>query len=124
MKALGAGAGSASFGIIGTLIVLASATSPSRALARAFAAVWAVPTPRNRLGSVWRWLAVVMALTLSLVLAHTVSDSAKVLPPRDVWPSLVSFALDAAVALFVPWLLLAGVMRPRSCFQARSASRS
>ena len=107
------GAGSASFGIIGTLIVLASATSLSRALARAFAAIWAVPTPRNRLGSVWRWLAVVMALTLSLVLAHTVSDSAKLLPPRDVWPSLVSFGLDAAVAMFVPWLLLAGAMRPR-----------
>jgi membrane protein len=107
------GAGSASWGIIGTLIVLASATSLSRALARAFAAIWAVATPKNSLRSVWRWLAVVMALTLTLVLAHTVSDSARVLPPRDVWPFLVSFGLDVAVALIVPWLLLAGVMRAR-----------
>ena len=107
------GAGSASFGIIGTLIVLASATSLSRALARAFAAIWAIPTPKSKLGSVWRWLAVVLALTLTLVLARTVSDSARVLPPRDVWPFLVSFGLDVAVALLVPWLLLAGATRPR-----------
>jgi uncharacterized BrkB/YihY/UPF0761 family membrane protein len=107
------GAGSASFGLIGTLIVLASATSLSRALTRAFAAIWAVPTPKNKPGSVWRWLAVVLALTLSLVLANTVSDSAKVLPPRDVWPFLVSFGLDVAVALIVPWLLLTGAVRLR-----------
>jgi membrane protein len=107
------GAGSATFGIIGTLIVLASATSLSRALARAFSAIWHIPTPKNRLGSVWRWLAVVLVLTLSLVLARAASDSVKILPPRDVWPFVLSFGLDVAVALFVPWLLLAGAMRPR-----------
>jgi membrane protein len=107
------GAGSASFGIVGTLIVLASATSLSRALTRAFAAIWGNPTPKNTLSSVWRWLAVVLALSLTVVLAKTVSDSVRVMPPRDVWPFVVSFGLDAAVALIVPWLLLAGAVRPR-----------
>jgi membrane protein len=40
---------SAAFGILGTLIVLASATSLSRALARAYAAIWSLPRPRARL---------------------------------------------------------------------------
>ncbi|WP_426244522.1 YhjD/YihY/BrkB family envelope integrity protein [Nocardioides sp. LHG3406-4] len=107
------GDGSASFGILGTLLVLASATSLSRALARAFAAIWDIPTPKSKLASVWRWLAVVLGLTLALVLARTVSDSVRILPPRDVWPFLVSFGLDVAVALMVPWLLLAGAVRAR-----------
>jgi membrane protein len=105
------GAGSASFGLVGTLIVLASATSLSRALTRALATIWSLPRPKSNLGSVWRWLAVVLVLTLSLVLARAVSDSLTVLPPRDVWPSLASFGLDFAVALFVPWVLLAGMVR-------------
>jgi membrane protein len=107
------GAGGTAFGAAGIVIVLASATSLSRALARAFAAIWAIPTPKSTLRSVWRWLAVVVVLTLSLVLARAASEPAKVLPPRDAWPFLVSFALDAAVALFVPWVLLADAKHPR-----------
>jgi membrane protein len=104
------GAGSSAFGIVGTLVVLASATSLSRALTRCFAAIWGLPRPKSSLGSAWRWLAVVVVLTLSLVLARAVSEP---LPPRDVLPLLESFALDVTVAFFVPWVLLAGAVKPR-----------
>jgi membrane protein len=104
------GAGSSAFGFVGILIVLASATSLSRALTRCFVAIWGLPRPRSSLGSAWRWLAVVVVLTLSVVLARAVSEP---LPPRDVLPLLESFALDVAVAFFVPWVLLGGAVKPR-----------
>ena len=107
------GAGSTSFGVIGVLIVLASATSLSRALTRCFAAIWAVPRPKSSVKSAWRWLAVVLVLTLFIVLARALSGPVHVLPPQDLLPLVVSFALDASVTLFVPWALLAGVVAPR-----------
>ena len=107
------GAESATFGIVGTLIVLASATSLSRALTRCFVAIWAVPRPRSGLGSVWRWLAVVLVLALSLVVVRAATEPVDVLPPREMVPLLAPFALEAGVALFVPWVLLAGAVHPR-----------
>jgi membrane protein len=107
------GAGGAAFGIVGILVVLASATSLSRALARAFSAIWALPKPKSGLGSVWRWLAAVLVLTLSLIVVRAASEPVHVLPPREMLPLLASFALDVAVALFVPWVLLAGAVHPR-----------
>lgn len=108
-----ANADSAAFGLAGTVIVLASATSLSRALTRAFTAIWAVPRVRSTLASAWRWLAAVLALTLALVLVHSLSGLASVLPPRAVWPLAVSMACDLAVAIFIPWVLLAGAVAPR-----------
>jgi membrane protein len=107
------GADSATFGVVGTLIVLASATSLSRALTRCFVAIWAVPRPRSRLASVWRWLAVILVLTLSLVVVRTATEPVDVRPPREMLPLLASFALEAVVALFVPWVLLANAVHPR-----------
>jgi len=107
------GAGGASFGVLGTLIVLASATSLSRALTRAFTAIWAIPRPRSNLGSVWRWLSVVLVLSLSIVLARATSKPLDSVPPDGVLPIIVAFALDLAVALFVPWVLLSGAVHPR-----------
>jgi membrane protein len=43
--------GSATFGIVGTLIVLVSTTSLSRALTRSFAAIWHLPRPKSSLKS-------------------------------------------------------------------------
>jgi membrane protein len=107
------GAGSATFGILGTLIVLASATSLSRALTRCFTAIWAVPKPRSGLGSAWRWLSVVLVLSLSLVVVRAATEPVDVQPLRDALPLVVTFGLEAAVALFVPWVLLAGAVRWR-----------
>jgi Virulence factor BrkB len=107
------GAGGSAFGIAGTVIVLASATSLSRALIRAFAAIWALAKPKSTLRSSWRWLAAVLVLSLSMILARATTAPVHVLPPRDMLPLLASFALDAVVALFVPWVLLAGAVHPR-----------
>ena len=107
------GADSAAFGIAGVLLVLASATSLSRALTRAFAAIWDFPRPRSRLISAWRWLAAVLALTVALLLVHSLGEHASVLPPRQVWPFAISFVCDLVVATFVPWVLLSGTVAPR-----------
>jgi len=107
------GSGDAAFGIAGTVIVLASATSLSRALTRAFTAIWGVAKPRSSLGSAWRWLAVVVVLTMSIVLVHTATEPLDAVPPRGLLPPVASFALDVAVALFVPWVLLSNAVRPR-----------
>lgn len=105
--------GGAAFGIIGVVFVLVSATSLSRALARAFAAIWRLPRPTTRLRSAWRWLAVVLVFTLSLVLARAAGEPLGAIPPRELWPWVVSFSWDVAVAVFVPWALLAGAVRAR-----------
>jgi len=107
------GAGGASFGILGTLIVLASATSLSRALTRAFATIWAIPRPRSNLGSLWRWLSVVLVLSLSIVLARAATKPLDAVPPEGLLPIVAFFVADAAVALFVPWVLLSGAIYPR-----------
>jgi membrane protein len=103
----------AAFGVVGTLFVLVSATSLSRALTRAFAAVWGLPRPRSRLRFAWRWLSVVLVLALSLVVVRSVSESLAGLPPRDLWPLALSFSSDLLVATFVPWALLAGALGAR-----------
>ncbi len=105
--------GDAAFGVLGTLFVLVSATSLSRALTRAFAVIWFLPRPRTRLKSAWRWLSVVLVLALSLVLVHTVSEPLAGLPPRAVWPVALAVLSDVLVATFVPWALLAGAVRAR-----------
>ncbi|MFD4323256.1 YhjD/YihY/BrkB family envelope integrity protein [Nocardioides sp. NPDC058538] len=105
--------GGAAFGIVGAVFVLVSATSLSRALARAFAAIWGVPRPPTRLSSAWRWLAVVLVFALSLVLVRAAGEPLGSLPPRELWPRVVSFAWDVAVAAFIPWALLAGAVRAR-----------
>jgi membrane protein len=107
------GAEGAAFGVVGTVVVLASATSLSRALTRAFAAIWELPRPRSRLVSAWRWLAAVLVLALSLIFVRAVSQPVSLLPPREVWPFFLSFSVDVAVAVFVPWVLLSRAVRPR-----------
>ncbi|SDK27195.1 membrane protein [Nocardioides sp. YR527] len=105
--------GGTAFGILGAVFVLVSATSLSRALARAFAAIWGLPRPPTRLSSAWRWLAVVLVFALSLVVVRAAGEPLDAIPPRELWPRVVSFAWDVAVAAFIPWALLAGAVRAR-----------
>ena len=110
--------GGTTFGIVGTLIVLVSATSLSRALTRAFAAIWQLPRPKSSLKSAWRWLAVVVALALSLVVVRALSGFVEEVPPRNFWERMVVFAFDLLTASFVPWLLLSGAVHFAACFPA------
>lgn len=102
------GSSTTAFGVVGSLLVLVSATSLSRALTRAFAVVWQVDRPRMSLRSAWRWFAVVMVLLLAVVVVQNLTQRAGVLPPRFLWPTALSLATDVLVAIFVPWVLLAG----------------
>jgi len=106
-------ASAATFGIIGTLLVLGSATSLSRALIRAYAAIWSLPRPRSRLKAAWRWAAAVIALAIGLVAARLLVNAADRLPPPHTWPFAVAIAADVAIGLFLPWVLLAGLIRLR-----------
>ncbi len=104
---------SASFGIVGALIVLGSATSLSRALTRAFAAIWGLPRPTVKITSAWRWVAAVLGIALALIAARALTRSLEQLPPSTLWLTLGFFVADVAIAVFVPWLLLAGRISPR-----------
>lgn len=105
--------GGTTFGVVGTLIVLVSATSLSRALTRAFAAIWHLPRPKSNLRSAWRWLAVVVALALSLVVVRALSEFVEAVPPRNFWQRTVVLTSDLVIASFVPWLLLSGAVQLR-----------
>jgi membrane protein len=106
--------GSTAFGVIGALVVIVSATSLSRALARAFAAVWGLSKPKSTPSAAWRWLAVVLAIALSLVALRRSQTVADGIPPPDLWGWILAFALLLAIALFVPWVLLSGAVTMRA----------
>ena len=57
------------FGILGVLIVVVSATSFSRALARMYAKVWRVRAPGWTGG--WRWVAALFGVALSVVILRS-----------------------------------------------------
>jgi membrane protein len=107
------GANGAAFGLVGTVMVLVSATSLSRALTRVFADIWHLPRPRNDLRSAWRWVAVVIAIALSLVLVRALLSAVGELPPPQVWRTVISLVCDLIFGVFVPWMLLVGSVRPR-----------
>jgi len=109
---------SATFGLIGTLIVLISATSLSRALTRAFAAIWELPRPKSKLMSAWRWVAVVLTLALALIATRAVTRIANEIPPPVLWQIVGLMALYCAMALFVPWILLQGAVPLRQMLPA------
>jgi membrane protein len=102
---------SATFGIAGVLVVLISATSLSRALTRAFDTIWHFEKSRSRLFDAWRWLAAVLALALATVATRTLVSFTEPIPPRSFWSLVLTFAVNLAVACYVPWLLMAGRVR-------------
>lgn len=101
----------ASFGIVGTIVVLISATSLSRALTRAYDAVWHYDHSKSRLVDWWRWFAAVIALALAIVVTQRLVKLAEGLPPRDFWGIVVAFLIYTAIAVLMPWLLMAGRVR-------------
>jgi len=107
------GARSATIGLLGALMLLASATSLSRALTRAFAAVWSASRPKSTLlRSASRWLAVVLVLSLAVIVVDVARGPLESLPPPGAWPHLLTLATDATLGLLLPWLL-EGSVTPR-----------
>jgi membrane protein len=101
------------FSLIGLVVVLVSATGVSRALTRAFATIWELPRPKSSLRSMWRWVAAVLGLVASLLAVRGLGRLVDGVPPAGVWSAAVVFACDAGISLFVPWVLLSGVIRLR-----------
>lgn len=106
--------GVSTFGVLGSIFVLVSATSLSRALTRALTAVWELPRIRLPLLSAWRLLAAVIAVALSLLLSRFVVRATEPIPPHEVWSSVAVFCVYALTAIAIPWLLLAGRVATRS----------
>ncbi len=98
------------FGLLGVLVVLISATSLSRAMTRACAALWALPRPASHLSSAWRWVAVVLALAVSLVAARQLHNLTARLMPAGFWDKVAAVTADVAITLFIPVILLAGAV--------------
>jgi membrane protein len=107
------GSGASAFGVVGALWVLISATSLSRALTRAFSAIWAVPPPRKSPGQAGRWLGAVVVLTSAMVLIRWLPRLTTDWPAGVVWGELVLIALTTGIAMLVPWMLLAGTVPAR-----------
>jgi membrane protein len=101
------------FGLLGVLVVLVSATSLSRALTRACAAIWELPRPTSRLSSAWRWVAVILALAIGLLAARQLHEFSARLPPPGFWDLVAAAASDVALTLFIPTVLLAGAIPVR-----------
>jgi membrane protein len=101
------------FGVIGILVVLISATSLSRALTRAYDTIWRHPRTKLPPKGTWRWLAAVMVLALSVVVSHKLVTFVDRVPPPNFWGLLMVFAVPAAIACYVPWMLMAGRIRVR-----------
>lgn len=107
------GSPDASFGVAGAVIVLASATSLSRALTRAYAAIWMLPRPSARISSAWRWVAALLALAIALVVTFTITRQLSGQPPRGLLGMLLAAVIDLVMGIFLPWVLLARRVPPR-----------
>lgn len=97
-----------SFGLLGALLVLISGTSLSRALARMYQLVWRLPKPRTRPSHWWRWLAVIVALAVSLVAVRGLVRWSSGLTPAPLWNVVVVTASYGLLWLVVAYLLLLG----------------
>ena len=102
------GGDTATFGVLGILVVLVSATSLSRAMIRAYDAVWMNGRTRTRLTQAWRWFVAVIGLALAVAVTQKLVSLLEPLPPRDWWATLLVACVNIGIATLVPWLLLAG----------------
>lgn len=95
------------FGLLGVLIVLVSATSFSRALARMYARIWHV-TPPRRLRGAWRWVATLTVIATGIVVLGLLHRLWQHIPYDNLLDALSSFALSTVIWVWAPWVLLAG----------------
>jgi membrane protein len=93
------------FGLIGVLIVVVSATSFSRALARMYGKVWGV-TPPGWTGG-WRWVAALFGVALAAVTLRALYLLSSGLY-ATVGQLLLTLVVNSVLWTWAPWLLLAG----------------
>ncbi|MEU4691493.1 YhjD/YihY/BrkB family envelope integrity protein [Actinoplanes sp. NPDC023714] len=108
------GSRSGAFGVIGSLIVIISATGLARALTRSYRAIW--PESGRRAGpkaTGWQILTVLM-LVVFLILVRLLGWLAGMLPAPNVTGVVVTFVSDFGLAVLLPRVLLGpGLSRAR-----------
>jgi membrane protein len=99
----------ATFGLLGLLIVLVSATSFSRALTRMYAKAWSVASPG------WsqplRWIGAVTAIAASAVLLRALQRAGEGSDAGMAGALLLTFLVNCLVWTWVPLVLLARKIR-------------
>jgi membrane protein len=104
----------ATLGVVGFAAVLISGTSLSRALTRAYSAIWQLPRPRSSLRAAWRWLATLAIFAFILGVNPFVHKALGQVPPSPgAWQTVEVAACYLAVGLAVPLLLLERQVRVR-----------
>jgi membrane protein len=105
--ALPAGSTAASsFGLIGILVTLLSATSFSRALVRLYTGIWDVPRPPGLRG-LWRLVVTLVGLVLLVFLLTFVRRVLQGVPLSTVTEAVIACLVGALIWTWVPWVLLA-----------------
>ncbi|WP_218617864.1 DUF7144 family membrane protein [Cryptosporangium aurantiacum] len=107
------GSGSSTFGVVGSLIVLLSATGLTRALVRAYRAVWSVRTGITGPAATGRQLGTVVVLVFFVVGARFVDRLTTLLPAPHAAGAVATALVDGAFAILLPRLLL-GSAAPRT----------
>jgi membrane protein len=100
------GSAASTFGVIGALVVLISATSFSRALVRMYVRIWDAPRP-SAVRGFWRLLVVLLGVVMLLILLTLVRRVLSGVPFSNVAEATVSFVLGCLLWTWTPWLLLA-----------------
>ena len=95
----------ATFGLLGLLIVLVSATSFSRALTRMYAKAWSIPSPGW--SKPWRWITAVVAIAASAVLLRALQQAGNGSDAGLAGALLVTFLVNCVLWTWVPSVLLA-----------------
>lgn len=101
------------FGLLGVVMVLASATSLARAITRAYELIWYHDYGHIRFFDAWRWVAAVLVLALSFVVSRILVQVTAGIPPETLWGSVLGPVIAGGVAIYLPWLLTAGNLRVR-----------
>jgi membrane protein len=105
--ALPAGSTAASsFGLIGILVTLLSATSFSRALVRLYAGIWEVSRPPG-FRALWRLVVTLVGLVVLVFLLTFVRRVVHGAPLSAVAEAVVACLLGTVIWTWVPWILLA-----------------
>ncbi|MEV4637572.1 YhjD/YihY/BrkB family envelope integrity protein [Actinoplanes sp. NPDC049548] len=111
-ESLGHG-GVSTFGVVGSLAVLVASTGLARALARAYAAVWAVPRTPSGPRASWRWFVAVLTLAGFAIVSRLLGWATGTLPHPHLSAAALLVLLDCGVAVLLPWLLLGGAVPAR-----------
>ena len=105
--------GASAFGLVGSVLVLISATSLSRAIAKAFAAIWELPQIKTGLRQAWRLLGALIILLLGMLLIRWLPRLTEDWPLEIVWRIVFPLLLTTVVGVLLPWILISGAVSVR-----------